>query len=282
MERGRAVKPVASELEVLRVRAMAGEGPALDALCKALEPGVFRICLRILGDIRDAEDAAQDVLVKVVTHLSQFDGRSALMTWVHTVTVRHVLHAKKSRAELTPRTLESFAALLDQGLAFGATQAPGGPEDRAFVQEVRLSCTQGMLLLLSREERIALVLVDLLGLDGAEAAVVAGSSHDAFRQRLSRARAELGAFLQARCGLSNESAPCRCDKQVPAKKAIGAKIRLSLLVTDELPAPAHDVQVAEGELRHLRAIADTFHQDGLFDAPATLHHRIVALLPSML
>jgi DNA-directed RNA polymerase specialized sigma24 family protein len=220
--------------------------------------------------------------VKVVTHLSQFDGRSALMTWVHTVTVRHVLQAKKSRAEMTPRTEESFATLLDQGLAFGATQAPTGPEDRAFVQEVRLSCTQGMLLLLSREERIALVLVDLLGLDCAEAAVVASSSHDAFRQRLSRARARLGQFLQARCGLSNESAACRCEKQVPAKKAIGSKIRLSQLVTDEVPSPAHDVHAAQAELRHLRAIADTFYRDGLFDAPATLHQRIVVLLPSML
>ena len=167
-------------------------------------------------------------------------------------------------------------------LPLGATHAPTGPEDRAFVQEVRLSCTQGMLLLLSREERIALVLVDLLGLDCAEAAVVASSSYDAFRQRLSRARARLGAFLQVRCGLSNESAACRCEKQVPAKKAIGSKIRLSQLVTDEVPPPAHDIRAAQAELRHLRAIADAFHEDGLFDAPATLHQRIVALLPSML
>jgi len=57
------------------------------------------------------------------------------------------------------------------------------PEDRTLAREVRPSCTQGRRLVLSRDERLALVPVDLLGPDGAEAAVVVETTHDAFRQR---------------------------------------------------------------------------------------------------
>lgn len=266
----------------LRERALAGDGTALNALCKELEAPVFRLCLRMLGHVADAEDAAQDILVKVVTHLAQFDGRSALTTWVHTVALRHLLERRRSRAETVALDEDAFAALLDKGLAYGATQPSAGPEDRAFVKEVRLSCTQGMLLLLSREERLALVLVDLLGLDGAEAALVVGVSHDAFRQRLGRARARLGEFLQRRCGLVNEDAACRCEKQVAGKKSQGTSVRFLPLCTDErMPAPAAAL-AAQEELRHLRAVSLAFHQDGVFDAPATLHERIVGLLPSIL
>ena len=272
----------ASVLDELRLRAVAGDAAALNALCRELAAPVFRLCLRMLGHTGDAEDAAQDILVKVVTHLSQFDGRSALMTWVHTVAVRHVLAAKKSRAELRPIDEAAFSALLDQGLAYGAAQAPAPtPEDRTLAREVRLSCTQGMLLVLSRDERLALVLVDLLGLDGAEAAVVVEVTHDAFRQRLARARARLGAFLEAKCGLVSKNAACRCEKQVPAKTAMGKQLRLLPLVSgDRLPPPV-DARLAQDELRHLRAVVDAFHEDGSFAAPEALYARVTALLPSL-
>ena len=271
----------ATELEQLRERAVSGDATALEALCQAVEGPVFRLCLRMLGSVSDAEDAAQDILVKVVTHLSQFEGRSALTTWVHSLAVRHVLALKSGRAELLATDEDTFAALLDQGLAWGQTQ-PQGPFDRVLTREVRLTCTQAMLLMLSREERLAVVLVELLGFDGAEAAGIAGVSHDAFRQRLSRARARLGAFLESKCGLVNEAAACRCERQVPAKQAMGMKVRLGPLCTDERPALTDDVRVAEAELRHLRVIASTFHRDGLFAAPARLHERLKGLLPSLL
>jgi RNA polymerase sigma factor (sigma-70 family) len=270
-----------TELERLRARAVAGEAPALELLCQALEAPLFRLCLRMLGNASDAEDAAQDILVKVVTHLSQFEGRSALTTWVHQLAVRHVLALKSGRAELLATDEEGFAALLDQGLAWGQTQPPA-PDDRVLLREVRLTCTQAMLLMLSRDERLAVVLVELLGFDGAEAAVIAGVSHDAFRQRLSRARTRLGSFLESKCGLVNEAAACRCDRQLPAKQALGMKVRLGPLCTDERPAVTDDVLAAEAEMRHLRVISSAFHRDGLFAAPARLHERLKGLLPSVL
>lgn len=270
--------------EALAAQAVAGDGGALRALCRALEAPVFQLCLRMLGDVRDAEDAAQDVLVKVVTNLSAFEGRSALSTWVHRITVRHVLSVKQSRAEVRALDEDALSALLDQGLAFAATQPPPSPEDRVLVNEVRLGCTQGMLMMLSREERLALVLVELLGCDGAEAAALLEVSHDAFRQRLARARGRLGAFLQAKCGVVNESAACRCEPQVVAKRALGLSVktqRFSPLSTGDARAGL-DVTGAQAELAHVRAIAGAFHRDGTFSAPGTLRQRLEALLPTVL
>ncbi len=272
------------ELGGLAAQAVDGDGKALAELCRRLEAPVYRLCLRMLGDVRDAEDAAQDVLVKVVTHLARFQGRSALMTWVHTMAVRHVLGLKKSRAEERALDEDAFAARLEQGLAFGATQPPPTPEDRTLITEVRLSCTQGMLLTLSRDERLALVLVDLLGLDAAEAAEVAEVSHEAMRQRVSRARARLGAFLQAKCGVANPEAACRCERQLPGKKALGLTVdrqRFATLASGDL-AMRENLSVAAAELRSLRAVASALGPRGAWEAPASLHQRMQRLLPTLL
>jgi RNA polymerase sigma factor (sigma-70 family) len=272
------------ELEALARQAVDGDGAALREVCRALEGPVFRLCLRLLGDVRDAEDAAQDVLVKVVTNLSAFEGRSALTTWVQRIAVRHVLSVKQSRAEVRALDEDGFAALLEQGLAFAATQPPLSAEDRVLLKEVRLGCTQGMLMMLSREERLALVLVELLGFDGAEAAELLEVGHDAFRQRLTRARQRLGTFLEARCGVANEKAACRCEPQTVAKRALGLSVasqRFTPLSTGDASA-GREVLDAQDELAHVRAIASAFHRDGLFTAPGSLRTRLETLLPTVL
>jgi len=268
-------------LEDLRVRALDGERGALSELCRRLETPVFRLCVRMLGDVHDAEDATQDVMVKVITHLSQFEGRSALSTWAHQIAVRHVLALRRGRAEARALDEPSFARLLEQGLAFGATLPPPTPEQRALTSEVRLACTQAMLLMLTREERLALVLVELLGFDGAEASAITESSHDAFRQRLARARTRLGTFLALKCGEASPTAACTCEGQLPAKTALGLCAGLTVLAEgDATPAP--DAGLATQELAAVRAIASAFHREGAWRAPTSLRARIEAALPSIL
>jgi RNA polymerase sigma factor (sigma-70 family) len=254
----------------LVARATQGDATALDALCRALEAPVFQLCLRMLGSRRDAEDATQEILVKAITHLSDFEGRSAFMTWVHRIGVRHVLALKASKAEERAVPIEDFGALIDQGLAFGGTPSP---EDRVLAKEVRLQCTQGMLLALGRDERLALVLVEVLGLDAAEAAEVAEVSHDALRKRLSRARERLEAFLKAKCGVADPSAPCRCDRQICAKQSLGMRVVLSPLTASE------DVVTASAELRSIRQVLTA---DGALAAPPELRARLQAALPTLL
>lgn len=83
-------EPVQS-LESLEQSAVEGDGRAVRELCERLETPDFRLCLRMLAQPQDAEDAAQDVLIKVVTNLSSFRGDSALSTWVYRIAARHTL-----------------------------------------------------------------------------------------------------------------------------------------------------------------------------------------------
>ena len=86
---------------------------------------------------------------------------------------------------------------------------------------VKLGCTHAMLTCLGREERLAFVLDEVLGLSGEEGAEVAGVEPAAFRKRVSRARGRMRDFLEVSCGLVSESAACRCRKQVGPALAAG-------------------------------------------------------------
>ncbi len=270
-------------LELLAERALDGDRQALTDLLEALEAPVFRLSLRILGTVSEAEDATQDILIRVMTHLSQFEGRSALLTWVHQVAVRHLLAAKKSRAETRALDAPELSELLKMGLALAVTLPAPTPEQLLLSREVRLACTQGMLLMLGREDRLALVLVEVLDFSAVEAARICAVEHAAFRQRLHRAREKLVGFLRRECGLVSPSAACHCSKQVAPKCATGGLKTAPLTAlanaggTDD--AAAHR---ALAELKAARSACAVFHVDGALAAPATLHTRLLAAMPTVL
>lgn len=76
-----------TSLEDLAKRALEGDREALDRLVHALQGDIYGLALRMLWNREDAEDATQEILVRVVTRLSQFGFRSRLTTWVYRVAV---------------------------------------------------------------------------------------------------------------------------------------------------------------------------------------------------
>ena len=64
-----------SNLEELARRALAGERDAVTGLVRALQGDIYGLALRILWRREDAEDATQEILVRAITRLSQFDFR---------------------------------------------------------------------------------------------------------------------------------------------------------------------------------------------------------------
>jgi hypothetical protein len=85
---------------------------------------------------------------------------------------------------------------------------------RLLVDEARIGCTSGMLLCLDRQQRLAYVLGEILGVTDEVAAEILELSRAAFRQRLARARRDLHSFLAEKCGLMNAANPCRCAKKL--------------------------------------------------------------------
>jgi DNA-directed RNA polymerase specialized sigma24 family protein len=84
---------------------------------RAVQRGIFALSVRMLGNVDDARDATQEVLVKVATRLSSFRGDSVLRTWVHRIAVNHLLDVLAARASQPPQqSFEELADLIDAGL----------------------------------------------------------------------------------------------------------------------------------------------------------------------
>ena len=82
-----------------------------------------------------------------------------------------------------------------------------------------------------------------------------GGAPDAFRQRLARGRATLRPLLEERCGLSNTSRACRCDRQAAAKQRLGKKLPVYEDPVDaSVLSRAEDQMGALARLRHVFAV----------------------------
>jgi RNA polymerase sigma factor (sigma-70 family) len=194
-------------------RAIDGERDALDALVRELQQDVYGVALRMLWNREDAEDATQEILVRVVTRLAQFDFRSRLRTWVYRVAVNYILDVKKSPVERLHLTFDRFADDLGDGLS---DSGPAETERSVMVEEVKIGCTLAMLQCLDREHRLAYIFGEILEMPGPEAAEVLELRPDVFRKRLQRARDDVARFTRAHCGLVSDAAACRCHRRVPA------------------------------------------------------------------
>lgn len=214
---------IASPDLALIARATAGNLAAVDALLLQIQPGIFNLALRMLGNRDDAADATQEILLKVVTHLSGFRAEAAFSTWVFQVARNHLLTAATRTRESPEVSLDAMAERLQQGLDYAAgMNVDAGqsltPEDKLEARQIALACTQNMLMALERNQRLAYILDTVFGLSSAEAGEVLGISAETYRQRLARARAQLNAFAGKSCGLVSEQAACRCERQLPAAR----------------------------------------------------------------
>jgi len=199
-------------LEDVARRAVDGDRDALDELVRDLQGDVYGLALRMLWNREDAEDATQEILVRVVTRLAQFDFRSKLRTWVYRIAVNYILDVKKSPVERMHLTFERFADDLAEGLS---SEGPAEAEHSLLTEEVKIGCTLAMLQCLDRPHRLTYILGELFELPGPEAAEALAISPELFRKRLQHSRAAVLSFTRAHCGLASDSAACRCHRRVP-------------------------------------------------------------------
>ena len=201
-------------LEDLVLRAKDGDQASLEAIVTRIQDKVYGLALRMLWHPEDARDAAQEILIRIVTRLGSFRGESAFSTWVYQVAVNHLLSARASRLEEQSLTFDLFAKDLDEGLSEVPPSAEGSVDEALLLEEVKIGCTLGMLLCLDRPHRLAYILGEILEMDGPEAARILEIDRGTFRKRLSRARADIVAFMKMKCGLVSPDRPCRCRRRV--------------------------------------------------------------------
>jgi RNA polymerase sigma factor (sigma-70 family) len=273
--------------ELLAERARDGDAAALTELIDRLKDDVYRLSLRMLWHPEDAEDATQEILFKIVTSVATYRGESAFRTWAFRVATNHLLNTRRSRVELQSLTFEGFGSDLADGLAdpvSGVTAPSGDEPDQALLEEeVKIGCTQAMLLCLDRDERIAYILGDVFELRSDDAGEILGIEAAAYRKRLSRARARVREFMLAHCGLVSSTAVCSCARRVAPAIERGRMDPERLLFAGRGDAGAVRVPVLEavGEMERLHEIAAIHQSHPRYPAPASVSAAIRRVLESM-
>jgi RNA polymerase sigma factor (sigma-70 family) len=245
-------------LDALAARAAEGDRRALEEFVSRATGDVYNLALRMLGHPADAEDATQEILIKVVTRLGTFRGDSSIRTWIWRIAGNHLLSTRRGRHEM-PLSFEALEARIAEGLADNRPP-PAAPDAALLEEEVKLGCTQAMLLCLSREERLAYVLTAVFELSGDEAAAVLEIHPAAYRKRLSRARETLRGFLDSTCGLVSPTAACHCRRQV------GPCMRRGMLDPARLVYAVHPVRARRDPTlwRYYEAIGEVDRAVALF------------------
>jgi RNA polymerase sigma factor (sigma-70 family) len=211
--------------------AIDGDRAAVDQLLKALQRPFYNLALRMLGDRSVAEDATQECLLRVITHLSQYRAEARFGTWATRVAVNVILDLRGGRAREARMTLESFRGALETGRDEAATERP---EDALLLKQAKTQCSRALLQCLDGDHRIAFVLGEILEFDAADASEILDLEPAAYRKRLSRARGELTAFLSRECSVHSAGRPCACHRRLDFAVASGRldPARLEVHVAD--------------------------------------------------
>ena len=201
------------ELLVLIEQATAGDKQALETVVLSIQDLVFNLSLRMLGTFPDAEDASQDILLKVITHLSSFKQESSFSTWVFSIAVNHLKNYKKHMFAKYPLSFEFYGDDIVNGKIDDVPDLTQDVERSILAEELKLSCTNVLLQCLDPDSRCVFILGTMFKVDSRIAGDILGISPEAYRQRLSRARKKVAGFLSEYCGEYGEGS-CRCVDRV--------------------------------------------------------------------
>jgi RNA polymerase sigma factor (sigma-70 family) len=201
-------------LENLVEMAKAGNKDALEEVVRQIQDKIYGLALRMLYLPADAEDASQEILIKIITHLDSFQNKSRFLTWAYRIASNHLFNTRKRRAEKMNISFEYFEQVVDKTWSYSKPGDLDEGETRLLVKEVKLICTNAMLLALRREIRLAFIIGEIYGASSQEGAEILDITPDAFRQRLSRGRKQIRDYIAKRCGLVRSDNLCNCAQGI--------------------------------------------------------------------
>ena len=166
--------------EDLVAAAQRGDGAAMDQLLRRHYDRVHAVCRRIAGGSRDADDAAQEAMIRVVRNLHKFDGRAAFGTWVYRIATNTALDELRKR-----KRRPQFHVVDDDG---GVPEPPDELSHRHIDDVADRITIEAALADLPEEFKAAVVMRDLGDLDYAEIAEALDIPVGTVKSRIARGR----------------------------------------------------------------------------------------------
>ena len=174
--------PLISDSEIIKF-VLAGDREQYAELVRRHQAHVLSLCRGLLLNPTLAEDAAQDIFVKVFKILEQFKNRSLFSTWLFRIATNHCLDVKRNLRRLPTESLENLSPLNK----ISVQNTSPGIEKRFEMRDFAAY----LLKDLSEAEHATLVLKEGEGLSYEEISGVLDISIDAVKSRLKRAREKI-------------------------------------------------------------------------------------------
>lgn len=182
----------AAQEQALIKAVLGGNTNAYQALVEAHQGRVFGLALRMLGNEREAEDAAQDAFVQAFTKLRSYNSDWRFKTWIMTIT-NNLCIDKLRRRKLEPTSFTDYAAPMQAGedereLEFESSELP---PDVVAAQNEQRHTIASMLKQLPDEDRSMVTMFYWDDMSYEDIAKVTNSTVSAVKSRLFRARRAL-------------------------------------------------------------------------------------------
>lgn len=164
-------------------RAKAGDLDAFDQLMRMHERQVLSTAMRLLGNMEDAQDAAQETFLRLYKSLNRLPDILEIKSWLYRVTVNLCNDAHRKRRRNRTEALS------------GPDPASAAPDpELMWLNHERGRLVEMALTTLPEKERAAVVLRDVEGLSTREVAGILGSSEVTVRSQICVARGKLKKF----------------------------------------------------------------------------------------
>lgn len=190
---------------------LAGDLVSLEKLILRHQAWLFNISFKMVMDHDDACDITQEILIKIITRISSYDPKkAAFRTWLYRIVVNHILTMKKKKFELRINDFDTYMNLIEN---LPDSSPVIHPESEVMAKEFKIGCMMGMLMCLSRGDRLAFLLGAIFELRDTEGAELMEITRENFRKKLSRSRQKVFSHMNHVCGHVNTENTCRCKNK---------------------------------------------------------------------
>jgi RNA polymerase sigma-70 factor (ECF subfamily) len=178
---------VRSEIEEAIRLLKSGDGESTGKAVALLQDSVFSFSMRVCNQRQDAEDTMQEVLLKSVPVLSQFENAKALAVWLYKVAKNRCLMTRR-KSKFAPKEELSLDELIPDRMELAALAKSGANPEAFAIRSQQAGWLREAVQKVPPDYRIILVLRDMEGLSDDEVAEITGLRAGTVRVRLHRAR----------------------------------------------------------------------------------------------
>jgi RNA polymerase sigma-70 factor, ECF subfamily len=187
--------------KLLLSSAKKGDVEAFEVLTKQYWKKIYNMALRMLGNHEDANDLAQDVLIKIFKSLRNFREESSFSTWIYRITKNVCIDELRKRKKEKFVSLDEEIELNEGSVKLQVESDKPGPYEEYEKSEIGRIVTEAVSKL-SYKHRMVIVLRDIQGFSYDEICKIVGCPKGTVKSRLNRARHELRQLLESNRELS--------------------------------------------------------------------------------